>query len=125
MRVLLWLAKPKVQVYFNGGMCILWLIMLPVTLYAKTLQTAILYIALLSVWALFATHLGAWISALVNVKAERIDDRAEQNQHLARIEEAEDRIISALDSLAALVISTPEKPAAPVRKRAPRKAPSK
>ena len=91
-----WLAKPKIQSAFNGWMTILWLIMLPVTLIFPIFRSSILWVAFISAWALFATHLGAWIAALVNVKAERIDDRTEEALHLARIEATEQKIIESL-----------------------------
>lgn len=99
MRILLWLANPKVQTWFNGAMTLAWLAMLPITFLIPVFRTSVLWIAFISAWALFATHLGAWIAALVNVKAERIDDRTEQGAHFARIEEAEDRILTAIEKL--------------------------
>lgn len=97
MAAALWLAKPKVQTWFNGALTVLWLVMMPVTLVIPVFRTSVLWIAFISAWALFATHLGAWIAALVNVKAERIDDRTEQGAHFARIEEAEERLLLQLD----------------------------
>lgn len=97
-RLGLWVAKPNVQAWFNGVMTALWLMMLPITLMFPLFRTSILWLAFISAWALFATHLGAWIAALVNVKAERIDNRVEQDRHFARIEEAEDRILSAINN---------------------------
>lgn len=94
MRFALWLAEPKVQARFNAAMTILWLVMLPITLLFVRTFSAILWVSFISAWALFATHLGAWIAALVNVKAERIDDRTEQGNHFTRIEAAEERIIA-------------------------------
>lgn len=93
------LAKPTVQTWFNGIATALWLVMMPVTLMCAFFRTSILWLAFISAWALFATHLGAWIAALVNVKAERITNRTEENNHFARIEEAEVRILAAIESL--------------------------
>ena len=73
MRFAIWLAKPKVQTWFNGAMTVLWLVMLPITLLFTSRFDTVLWVSFISAWALFATHLGAWIAALVNVKAERID----------------------------------------------------
>ena len=73
MRAVLWLAKPSVQTWFNGAMTLLWLIMLPITLAFVGPFSTVLWVSFISAWALFATHLGAWIAALVNVKAERIE----------------------------------------------------
>jgi hypothetical protein len=75
---------------------LLWFVMVPVTLIVAPLRTAILYLALMSVWANFATHLGGWISALVNVRAERIDDRSAEHATLAHIEALELQITELL-----------------------------
>ncbi len=97
-----WLANPRVQVWFNGFWTVFWLIMMCLTpVFAHTLYAAVVWVSFISAWALFATHLGAWIAALVNVKAERIDDRTEEGAHLARIEAAEERILAAIAELKA------------------------
>ena len=72
-----WLERPRTQVRFNAALTLAWLVMVPVTLLVAPLRNAILYVALMSVWANFATHLGALISALVNEKAEAIHEHAE------------------------------------------------
>ena len=88
------LANPRVQVWFNGLMTLLWLIMMCLTpVFAHNLYAAVVWVSFISAWALFATHLGAWIAALVNVKAERIDDRTEEGNHLIKIEETEERLL--------------------------------
>ena len=100
VRALIWVAKPKVQTWFNGFWTVFWLVMMCLTpIFVHTLFSAIWFVAFISAWALFATHLGAWIAALVNVKAERITNRTEQGAHFARIEEAEDKIIQAVERL--------------------------
>lgn len=101
MRVAIWLAKPKVQTWFNGAMTAVWLVMMPITLLFIGPFSTVLWVSFISAWALFATHLGAWIAALVNVKAERITTRTEQGEHFARIEAAEERIIAAVAELLA------------------------
>ena len=102
-------ANPRGQVIFNGVLCVVWLSMIPVTLLVPWFQKNILYVALLSVWALFATHLGAWIAALVNVKASRIDDRTEQNNHLLHIEQVEERLLVELSEMEAEVLARMER----------------
>lgn len=97
-RAILWVSNPTVQTWFNGGFTLVWLCMLPITLYFIGPFSTVLWVSFISAWALFATHLGAWIAALVNVKAERIDNRTEQTHHFLRIEEAEENIISTLIS---------------------------
>lgn len=75
-RALVWFARPDVQAWFNGAMTGGWFLMLPVTLFIPLFRTSILWLAFISAWALFATHLGAWIAAMVNVKAARIEEHA-------------------------------------------------
>ena len=99
MRLATWLAKPRVQTVFNGAMTVVWLVMMPVTLAFIGPFSTVLWVSFISSWALFATHLGAWIAALVNVKAERITSKTEENAHFARIEEAEERILAAIQTL--------------------------
>lgn len=70
----------------------LWLVMVPLTLLLVPLRTAIWYVALMSVWANFATHLGGLIAALVNVRAQRV----ESNTQLTHIEQMEQRILTKL-----------------------------
>ena len=84
MRAILWLAKPAVQTWFNGAMTVIWLVMMPITLAFIGPFSTVLWVSFISAWALFATHLGAWIAALVNVKAERIE-RGKVNAKLDHI----------------------------------------
>jgi hypothetical protein len=97
VRAVYWLAKPTVQTAFNGAMTLVWLVMLPITLIFVGTFSAILWVSFISAWALFATHLGAWIAALVNVKAERIDNRTETSRHFQMIEESEQRLMLKLE----------------------------
>ena len=97
MKLGIWLANPKVQTFFNGAFTLVWLAMMPVTLIFVHQFSTVLWVSFVSAWALFATHLGAWIAALVNVKAERIDNRAEQTKHFELIEASEQRLLVALN----------------------------
>ncbi len=76
VRVLLWTAKPRVQTVFNGWMTLLWLVMMPIVLVFIGPFSTVLWVSFISCWALFATHLGAWIAALVNVRAEELQGHA-------------------------------------------------
>ena len=67
-----WLAAPKVQAWFNAVLTLVWLIMMPITVLFIGPFSTVLWVAFISAWALFATHLGAWIAALVNVRAEQL-----------------------------------------------------
>lgn len=96
MKIAAWLANPRVQTWFNGALTLVWLVMMPITLAFVGPFSRVLWVSFISSWALFATHLGAWIAALVNVKAERIDNRTEQGRHFALIEESESRLMLAL-----------------------------
>ena len=69
------LASPRVQTWFNGLLTVIWLVMLPITLAFVGPFSTVLWVSFISAWALFATHLGAWIAALVNVRAERIEQQ--------------------------------------------------
>ena len=99
LRTAKWLANPRVQVWFNGSMTVLWFVMLPVTFMFQTTFQKVVWVSFISAWALFATHLGAWIAALVNVKAERIDDRTKEEAHLAAMEETEARLLIMLQDV--------------------------
>lgn len=88
-----WVSNGRVQVWFNGFWMVFWFIAMLATPLFHTLYSEVIWVTFISTWSLFATHLGAWIAALVNVKAERIDDRTEENTHLAMIEETEDRLL--------------------------------
>lgn len=89
-----WTAKPKVQTYFNGTLTVVWLGMLPITLAFPFFRTSILWIAFISAWALFATHLGAWIAALVNVRAEKLEGHVDRAAgHRVDLHEKLDHII--------------------------------
>lgn len=83
MRLAQWVAAPRVQARFNGVLTVVWLVMMPVTLAFIGPFSTVLWVSFVSAWALFATHLGAWIAALVNVKAERIEDHASNMPHHA------------------------------------------
>lgn len=75
MRFIQWLAAPRVQTWFNGAFTVIWLVMMPITLAFIGPFSTVLWVSFISAWALFATHLGAWIAALVNVRAERIEQQ--------------------------------------------------
>ena len=98
--IVTWISKPHMQYTFNGLMTVLWLVMLPITFIVPIFRSSVLWVAFISAWALFATHLGAWIAASVDMKAERIDDRTEQNAHLLAIEKTENRLLLEMEDVA-------------------------
>jgi hypothetical protein len=93
MNAMSWIANARVQVWFNGFWMVFWLVAMFLTPLFHSLYSEVIWVTFISTWSLFATHLGAWISALVNVKAERIDDRTEEGNHLLKIEDTEDRLL--------------------------------
>lgn len=93
-------SNPRVQVWFNGTAMVFWFVMMVPVLLVAYFSHSILWIAFISTWSLFATHLGGWISALVNVKAERIDDRQEEVAKLSHLCELEERILAAIENRA-------------------------
>lgn len=103
-----WLANARVQVWFNGFWMAFWFVMMCLTPLFTTLYSEVLWVSFISTWSLFATHLGAWIAALVNVKAERIDDRTEESNHLVRIEQTEDRLLLEMEQSEARTLAKME-----------------
>lgn len=99
VRVAEWLANPRTQVRFNGACMVLWFVMVPVTLLTPELRTAILYVALMSVWANFATHLGGWISALVNVRTARVESRTDEMASLQHIEQVAEGLAAVVEQV--------------------------
>lgn len=76
LRIARALANPRFQVWFNGLLMAVWTAVLFATPFAPTLQHSLLWLTEISLWALVATHLGAWIAALVNVRAEALQGHA-------------------------------------------------
>jgi hypothetical protein len=72
-----WIAAPRVQMRVNAIATVVWFVMMPVTLAIPIFRTSILWLAFISAWALFATHLGAWVAALAYVRAESADRKAD------------------------------------------------
>lgn len=106
MKTLLWLAKPTVQTAFNGAMTLIWLVMMPITLLFIGPFSTVLWVSFISAWALFATHLGAWIAALVNVRAERIEGTGKDHaaivlDHLEAASDARDAADAKRDQILA------------------------
>lgn len=98
-RGLVWFARADVQLWFNGGLMSVWAVMIPIVLLlADSLGKSILFLTFLSVWALFATHLGAWVAALVNVKAARIEEHASvMPEHAEELHAKVDHLITHLE----------------------------
>lgn len=64
----------------NGWLAVIWALNLPVIVALYYIDRAlfdkisILYLAIVSIWANWATHGAAWISGRVEVKAEKKDE---------------------------------------------------
>ena len=98
-RAIYWSSKPRVQVWFNGVFTLVWALMLPVTyIYAHSFISTVLWVSFISCWALFATHLGAWIAAMVNVRAEEIQT-VTNYQAMEAILLGQDRMLAELHHL--------------------------
>ncbi len=96
MRFARWFAAPKTQVWANGALMFVWFVSMPIAVIIPALRTSILFVALVSLWANLATHLGAWIAALVKVRAQDIQGKTEEMVQLEHIEALEERIMAAL-----------------------------
>ena len=96
-RLAAWLAAPRTQVRLNGVMIVIWFVSMPVAIAVPTLRTSILFVALVSLWANMATHLGAWIAALVNVRAENLEQKTAELVAIEHIAAMERRIMLALN----------------------------
>jgi hypothetical protein len=95
-----WVARPWTQVWFNGICTLIWAVLLPVPFIGGwSLFSTVKWVSFVSIWALFATHLGAWIAALVNVRAEDIQMVASYQQ-LKAILHAQDAMLVELHALA-------------------------
>lgn len=91
-----WFARPRVQVWFNGSLMVAWCVFLPLTMVLPSLRNSVLWVAELSIWALVATHLGAWIAALVNMRAQDIQQTQMGAVTLDHLNEHEEMIESIL-----------------------------
>lgn len=89
-------TRPRLHVWIAGLSLVLWLVLSPITMLTG-LRSSLSWITAASLFANVATCFGWWVSAVVNVKAERIDDRSQEHVTLGHIEEMEQRILSALE----------------------------
>lgn len=86
-------TSARLQVWIAGVSLVAWIVLFPVTMLTG-LRSAIWFITLASLFANVATCFGWWVSSLVNVKTDRIDEIAT----LAHIEALEQRILTALEA---------------------------
>lgn len=64
--LLVFLASPVVMRRFNGYATVVWIVMIPISLWQHWLSS-VTYVAVLSIWALVASHLSGWQTAMVAV----------------------------------------------------------
>ena len=89
-------TRPRLQTWIAGLSLAAWLVLSPVAMLTG-LKSALWWITFMSLYANVATCFGWWVAALVNVRAERIDDRHGELVTLANIEALEQRILDRLD----------------------------
>lgn len=68
----LWVLVKEDPVFMrrvNGWLTIFWIIMIPVSLFTGWINS-VTYVAALSLWALVASHMSAWVGARAEIKAE-------------------------------------------------------
>lgn len=67
-------GRPEFLRGFHGWCTLIWAIFIPITVFTG-LKDAIVWVALMSVWANFVGHFSSWQAARVEVKQDKeIDD---------------------------------------------------
>lgn len=98
MKRLAAVSSPRVQVWVAGLSLALWMVLSPIAM-ATGLKSALWWITFMSLFANVATCFGWWVAALVNVKAERIDDRSDEVATVAHIESLATALTTAVDRI--------------------------
>lgn len=88
-RLLSTATRPRLQVWIAGLSLALWMALSPVTMLSG-LRSSLAWITFASLFANVATCFGWWVSSLVNVRAERIDDRSSEVATVGHIEALEE-----------------------------------
>lgn len=78
--------KPETIRRLNGGAAIVWLALIPPTILFW--KQSILWVALMSIWANFATHYGAWLTSRTEVRAKNVEE-AQNVESAENVERAE------------------------------------
>jgi hypothetical protein len=85
-------SSPAFMQHLNGGLTVLWIVMVPLSYVAGWLDSVV-YVSALSLWALVSGHWAAWQAARVEV---RQDEDADVQEVLARLDQLE-QLLSSID----------------------------
>lgn len=89
-------TSPRLQVWVAGCSLGLWLILSPAAMLTG-LKSALWWITFMSLFANVATCFGWWVASLVNVKAERIDDRSDELATVAHVAQLAEHLSEVVD----------------------------
>lgn len=64
---------PKIQVWFHGVMTIMWLLLIPISMFTS-LKFSIMWLVLMSAWANFASHFAGWEAASTHKEVNNTDN---------------------------------------------------
>lgn len=88
-------TSPRLQVWIAGVALVVWMFLWPVTM-GSGLSQSIPWLTNASMFANVATCFGWWVTALVQLRAQRIEANSTQTATLAHIEQMEARILERL-----------------------------
>lgn len=90
-------TSPRLQVWIAGMSLLLWTVLWPVTM-GSGLATSLSWLTNASLFANVATCFGWWVTALVQLRAERIEANSSEAATLAHIEAMEQRILDRIET---------------------------
>jgi hypothetical protein len=89
-----WIQDPTKFRKFNGWMTVFWIVMIPISIVTKWVET-VEYVAALSIYALVTGHLFTWQAARVEERQEQ--DQTEQLVHEIKQTQEEEKQTEALN----------------------------
>jgi hypothetical protein len=89
-----WIQDPTKFRKFNGWMTVFWIVMIPISIVTKWVET-VEYVAALSIYALVTGHLSTWQAARVEERQEQ--DQTEQLVHEIKQTQEEEKQTEALN----------------------------
>lgn len=95
-QILVGSTSPRLQVWVSGLSLGLWMVLSPIAM-ATGLKSALWWITFMSLFANIATCFGWWVASLVNVKAERIDDRSDELATVAHVAQLAEHLSEVAD----------------------------
>lgn len=98
--LLAFLSDPRHQIRWWASWTVAWLVLTPLTLLTG-LRTSVPWLEWMSLFANFASCGTALVAAWAYFRARNVDEQLDMAAHFARIEQAEERILAALDTAAA------------------------